>query len=178
MRVLGIDPGYERVGIAVLEKADSRGRASREVLLFSSCFKTSPSLSFHERLLAIGKEIRSVIGHYSPDALAIEQLFFNSNQKTALLVSEARGVMLYEALHGGLRVFEYTPLQIKMAMVGYGRGSKDQVQAMVRRLIVLPTPSTSDDEFDAIAAGLTCLASQKAAMATSVTPTGRKRQGH
>ncbi len=165
MRVLGIDPGYERVGMAVLEK-----KAGEESLLFSCCFKTSAALPFPQRLLAIGEKTREVIAAHAPDAIAIEKLFFNSNQKTALLVSEARGVVLYEAIRAGLSVYEYTPLQIKMAVVGYGRGTKDQVQAMVGRLLILPTGRasgisskiiTSDDEFDAIAVGLTSLASER-----------------
>lgn len=156
LRVLGIDPGYERVGLAVLEKS-----VSRESLLFSCCFKTSAALPFPERLLAIGKKTREVIAAYAPDALAIERLFFSSNQKTALLVSEARGVLLYEALCAGLSVYEYTPLQVKTAIVGYGRGTKEQVQAMLARLIILPATITSDDELDAIAIGLTALASER-----------------
>lgn len=157
MRVLGIDPGYERIGMAVLEK-----KAGKESLLFSCCFKTSAALPFPQRLLAIGEKIHETIATHAPDALAIEKLFFNSNQKTALLVCEARGVLMYEALCAGLSVHEYTPLQVKMAVVGYGRGSKEQVQAMVRQLIVLPETTTSDDELDAIAVGLTALASEKA----------------
>lgn len=156
MKVLGIDPGYERVGMAVLEK-----KAQRESLLFSCCFKTSASLPFPQRLLAIGGKTREVISAYAPDALAIERLFFNSNQKTALLVSEARGVLLYEALSLALPVYEYTPLQVKMAIVGYGRGTKEQVRAMLPHLVSISQTITSDDEFDAIAVGITALASER-----------------
>jgi len=157
MKVLGIDPGFERVGIAVVEKEEN----SKETLLYSNCFKTDPKLPFSDRLLLIGKEVESVIKKNTPDALSIETLFFNTNQKTALKVSEARGVIVYEAKKYGLEIYEYTPLQIKNAVVGYGRASKNQVDAMVRQLISISDKVKQDDEIDAIAIALTCLASYK-----------------
>jgi len=93
--------------------------------------------------------------------MAIENLFFNSNQKTALKVSEARGIIMYQALSGGLKVFEYTPLQIKIAITGYGRGDKKQVTDMLHHLIKIDKKIKYDDEYDAIAVGLTHLASHK-----------------
>jgi len=158
MRVLAIDPGFERVGIAILEK----DTGASETLIYSSCFITDKALLFEERLLLIGKEILRVIGEYTPDALAIETLFFNTNQKTALRVSEARGVIVYTAKSNGLKIFEYTPLQIKIAVTGYGKAPKNQVADMTQKLISIPKKPKYDDEMDAIAIGLTCLASEKA----------------
>ena len=157
MRILGIDPGYEKVGIAVIKKEEN----SKEILLYSNCFKTKKELVFNERLFLVGNEINKIIRQFKPNIFAIESLFFNTNQKTALLVSEARGVIIYEAKRRGLEVYEYTPLQIKNAIVGYGRASKNQVDTMVRQLISIPETTKQDDEIDAIAIALTCLASYK-----------------
>lgn len=157
MRVLAIDPGFERVGIAVLEKKNGK-----EILLYSSCFKTSSKLLFENRLLLIGKELKKIINIYKPNIFAIETLFFNSNQKTAMRVAEARGVIIYTSVLEGLIVCEYTPLQIKIAVTGYGRADKKQVSFMTKRLLGLTGGVQYDDETDAIALGLTCLASQGA----------------
>ena len=150
MKTLGIDPGYERLGVAVLD-----GEKNKQTLLYSSCIKTSAKLSHSERLAIIGKEISTVIATHTPDHLAIETLFFNSNQKTAMCVSEARGVVIYEAAKKEIPVYEYTPLQVKIAITGYGRGTKDQVTAMLGKLIVINKKIKHDDEYDAIAAALT-----------------------
>ncbi len=158
MRILGIDPGYERVGIAILEKNNGD---KKETLIHSECFKTTSSLPHHERLVLIGNHIKKVINEHRPQVLGIETLFFNNNQKTAMLVSEARGVILYEASQAGLTVHEYTPLQIKIAVTGYGRGTKDQVTDMVGRLVDIKKEIQHDDEFDAIAVALTCFASTR-----------------
>ncbi|PCI29001.1 crossover junction endodeoxyribonuclease RuvC [Candidatus Wolfebacteria bacterium] len=152
MKILGIDPGFGRVGIAVIEKGN------KETLLYSECFETNSKTPFVERLKLVGEKIDSIISEYSPDTLAIETLFFNNNQKTAMQVSEARGVILYEASKNGLVVYEYTPLQIKDAVVGYGRGTKDQVAHMVHQLIEINKEKIIDDEYDAIAVALTCSA--------------------
>jgi len=157
MRVLGIDPGFERIGIAILEK-----EGGKDVLLYSNCFKTSASLPFHERLALIGKEIERVVGKYKPDVLAIETLLWGSNQKTAMMVAEARGVMIYESTRKGLLLCEYTPLQIKIAVTGYGRADKNQVNAMVNQLVHIEKAIKYDDEMDAIATCLTCSASHRA----------------
>lgn len=157
MRILGIDPGYERLGIAVIEKLD----VGKETLLYSNCFRTDSKNPFGERLFLVGQEIDRVCSHYSPDILSIETLFFNTNQKTAFMVSEVRGVTLYEAMRHKLQVCEYTPLQIKNAVTGYGRASKTQVDAMTRQLIDLPKTLNQDDEMDAIAIALTCSASYR-----------------
>ena len=154
MRILGIDPGYERLGIALIE-----GSRGKEKLIYSECFKTSATLSFAERLLLIGKKIEALIKTYNPNTLAIENLFLQSNQKTAMRVAEVRGAILYLARARGLVVAEYTPLQIKSAIVGYGKGDKHQVASMVAKLIKVPIRKVLDDEYDAIAIALTASAS-------------------
>lgn len=157
MKILAIDPGYERLGIAVLEKTARQ----KEILLYSECFKTSAKIPHHERLTLIGNKIKEVIQKYSPEVMATEKLFFSKNQKTALLVAEARGVILYAASSSGLEIFEYTPVAIKIAVTGYGRSEKRQIMDMVKKLIVVPKGKSSDDEFDAIAIGLTHFAINK-----------------
>ncbi|OGD67119.1 crossover junction endodeoxyribonuclease RuvC [Candidatus Campbellbacteria bacterium RIFOXYC2_FULL_35_25] len=157
MKIISIDPGYERVGIAILEKND-RGK---EELIYSDCFKTSSKIPLTERLFLIGQEIDKLIKEYAPKALAIETLFFTTNQKTVMGVSEARGVIMYQALFNKIPVFEYSPLQIKIATTGYGKSDKKQVISMVNKLIKINKDIKYDDEYDAIATGLTHLASNK-----------------
>lgn len=157
MKTISIDPGYERIGIAILEK-ENRGK---EELIYSDCFKTSKNLSLHERFFLIGQEIDSVIKKYQPDSMSIEKLFFTTNQKTVMAVSEARGIIMYQALLNKIPVFEYTPLQIKNATTGYGKADKKQVISMVHNLIKIDKEIKYDDEYDAIAVGLTHLASQR-----------------
>lgn len=158
-RVLGIDPGFERVGMAVVERVGDKGK--KETLLYSACFKTDPKTPFHERLTAIGHEMKRVMELYQPTALAVEKLFLTTNQKTAMQVAEARGVMLYESALRGLEIHEYAPLAIKMAMTGYGKADKTQVAFMVKKLLPASVGVKSDDEMDAIAVALTALASVK-----------------
>lgn len=153
MRILAIDPGYEKIGIAILEK-----NSGKEELVFSECFKTSRKISPQERLLSLGQEVMRVIEEYHPSALSIEKLFFEVNQKTAMLVSEARGVIVYEAVKAGLKIEEFTPLQVKVAVTGYGKSTKDQVEFMVEKLVKINKPIQEDDEYDAIALGLTFFA--------------------
>lgn len=157
MRILAVDPGYERVGIAVLEKLPKQ----KEIVLHSECFKTLAKKLLAERILEIGQKIKSLIVDYKPKALAVEKLYFETNQKTAMGVSEARGVIIYEASLASLKIFEYTPLQVKIAITGYGKSDKRQIMAMLPKLIVLPKNKEQDDELDAIALGITCLASEK-----------------
>lgn len=158
MKILSIDPGFERVGIAVLEQ---KNKKEEQNLLYSNCFKTSAKLSFHERLLLIGNEVKNIIKKYKPEVLAIEKLYFTTNQKTAMGVSEARGVIIYCTKEFGLEVFEYTPPQIKIAVTGYGKSDKNMVMSMVPKLIKINKEINSDDELDAIAIGLTCFAHEK-----------------
>jgi crossover junction endodeoxyribonuclease RuvC len=157
MRILAIDPGYERLGIAIIEKNPKE----KEVLVYSDCFKTDKKLSHHERLGFIGTEIDRVIKEFKPEALSMENLFFTTNQKTAIAVAEARGVILYEAAKNNLRVYEYGPGEIKVAVTGYGKSDKEQVIAMIPRLIKVEKAIKYDDEYDAIAVGLTCFAIER-----------------
>jgi crossover junction endodeoxyribonuclease RuvC len=163
MRILGIDPGYERLGVAILEKKDPRqgGASRKEGVLFSECFKTSSKLDFAQRLGLIGEEVKKVIKKYQPEMLAIETLFLNTNQKTAMRVAEARGVVVYEAGQAGLAIFEATPLQIKIATTSYGRADKEQVRKMLKMLLEIEKSSQSDDELDAVACALTAFAHLK-----------------
>ena len=156
MKILGIDPGVERVGIAVIEK-----NSSKEELLYSECLITPTKDTQSKRLAVIGNEIRAIIREFTPDYLAIETLFFNKNQKTAMMVAEARGVILYEAEQAGLTVLEYSPLQVKTAITGYGKADKRQVEMMAGKLIHIKKTIRYDDEFDAIAIALTCSATLK-----------------
>ncbi|HCY18123.1 MAG: Crossover junction endodeoxyribonuclease RuvC [Candidatus Nomurabacteria bacterium GW2011_GWF2_35_12] len=155
MRILGIDPGFERLGVAILEKNKDD---KKERVLFSECFKTSAKLEFPERLFLIGKEIKKIIKKFQPEILAIETLFFTSNQKTVMHVAEVRGVAIYEASLEGLKIFEASPPQIKIAITGYGKANKEQVMKMVRALVEMAKFKTSDDELDAIAIALTAFA--------------------
>ncbi|HEY0907731.1 MAG TPA: crossover junction endodeoxyribonuclease RuvC [Candidatus Paceibacterota bacterium] len=157
MRIISIDPGYERLGIAVIE----RNPREKETLLYSDCFKTSAKLPHSERLGLIGTEIARVIAEFQPNALALETLFFSSNKTTAITVAEARGVILYQAAIHKLQAYEYGPGQIKVAVTGYGKSEKDQIIAMIPRLIRIEKAIKHDDEYDAIAVGLTCFATER-----------------
>ncbi|MCX6747421.1 MAG: crossover junction endodeoxyribonuclease RuvC [Candidatus Nomurabacteria bacterium] len=155
MIILGIDPGYERLGIAVLEK---NKEDKKERVLYSECFKTSAKLDFSERLLLIGKKVKEITKEYGPEILSIETLFLTTNQKTVMKVAEARGVIIYEAISAGLKVFEASPPQIKMATTGYGAASKEQIIKMVHMLVDMDKNKKSDDELDAVAIALTAFA--------------------
>ena len=155
MKILGIDPGFERLGVAILEKNIGD---KKEKVLFSECFKTSAKLEFSERLLLIGKETRKIIKKFKPQILSIETLFLNTNQKTVMHVAEVRGVVIYEACCAGLKIFEASPPQIKVATTGYGKANKEQVMKMVKILVEINNTKKSDDELDAIAIALTAFA--------------------
>ena len=152
-RIIGIDPGIERVGVAILEKKDGK-----EVLLHSSCIRTDPKLVLAQRIKKIGQAVSVLIKKYYPDTLATERLYFNTNQKTAMAVAEARGVIIYQASIAGLEIVEFTPPQIKNAVSGYGRSDKNQVRAMVKTLLKIDKKNALDDEIDAIAIALTAAA--------------------
>lgn len=158
MRILALDPGFDRLGIAILEREKN---GTKETLIFSECFQTNKKESLSKRIFAIGNELEQVITKYTPEVCASESLFFAKNQKTAIDVASSRGVLLYIAEKYNLPLYEYTPLQIKIAVTGYGRSDKSQVTNMVRRIIQIDKKITIDDEFDAIAVGLTCFAIEK-----------------
>lgn len=152
--ILGIDPGYGRVGIAVIEKTNKG-----EKLVHSECFETDARLPHPKRLLLIGERIREVIEKYQPNKIAVETLLWSKNKKTALQVAEARGVILLEAARYGILIYEYNPNQIKLAVTGYGKSDKKQIICMVEKLVKMKPQRRHDDEYDAIATGLTCAAS-------------------
>ncbi|MDP2789238.1 MAG: crossover junction endodeoxyribonuclease RuvC [bacterium] len=151
MRILGIDPGFERLGIAILEK---NKEDKKERVIFSECFNTSANLDFPDRLSLIGRELREKIKKYKPEILAVETLFLSTNQKTAMRVAETRGVIIYEGTLAKLQIVELSPLQVKMSITGYGRADKKQILKMVKMLVELEDGKKSDDELDAIAIAL------------------------
>lgn len=155
MRTLGIDPGYDRCGVAVAER-DEKGN---DILVYSTCI-TPPKGAHAERLGVIVEEIEKLIATHNPVVVAIEKVFFSKNKKTALAVAEARGAFIATANKAGLAVHEYSPQDIKIAMTGYGASTKNQVISMVRRLVHVGETARYDDEFDAIAVALTHLATQ------------------
>lgn len=155
IRVLAIDPGYGRCGVALIDRP---ARGKKESLYYSNCIETPGTESFMERLTNVGLEIERLIKEHRPDHLAIEEVYFSTNQKTALHTAEVRGMILYVARKSDLSIFEYNPGRIKVALTGDGRATKEAVLMMVRRLITLPQREMRDDEIDAIAVGLTHLA--------------------
>jgi crossover junction endodeoxyribonuclease RuvC len=156
-KILGIDPGYGRVGIAIIEKS-----GKGEKLIHSECFETDIGLPHSQRLFLVGKRVQKMIEKYSPDKIAIETLLWSKNKKTALQVAEARGVILFEAAKKNILICEYNPNQIKLAITGWGKSDKKQIIYMVQKLLRLDQKFIKqkryDDEYDAIAAALTCSA--------------------
>lgn len=153
MKVLGIDPGFDRLGIALLDN-----ELGRERLIYSQCFETTRTDALNARLLALGMRVEALMREHKPDAVGIETLFFNTNQKTAIGVAEARGIIIYLAELHGSTVYEFGPQEIKIAVTGYGKSDKKAVIAMTKRLVPESPEDALDDEYDAIAVGITCLA--------------------
>jgi crossover junction endodeoxyribonuclease RuvC len=149
MRVLGIDCGTERTGYGVIA---SDGREHR--LVAAGVIRTRTDSPFQERLLEIARGLREVIREHRPEAVAVEQVFHAANTKTALKLAHVRGVALLAAAEAGLELGEYSPLEIKSSVVGYGRAEKSQVQKMVGSLLHLDQPLTSEDASDALAAAI------------------------
>lgn len=150
MRVLGIDPGTARLGFGVIE-SDTR---SKPVLIDAGVITTPPHQPDSERMVTIFDELTAIIADTKPELMVVEKLFFAQNVTTALSVAQARGVILLCGEQKGLELFEYTPLQIKMAITGYGRADKKQMQEMVRVMLGLKTAPQPDDCADALAAAL------------------------
>ena len=146
MIILGIDPGYAIVGVGVIEYTGNKFKT-----LDYFAVTTEAHTPFDKRLKAIYDGLCDVIGRYKPDYMAIEELFFNDNAKTAIAVGQARGVILLAAVNNGVEIFEYTPLQVKQAVVGYGRADKNQVQQMTKALLGLKAVPKPDDVADALA---------------------------
>lgn len=146
MIILGIDPGIATVGYGVVSYRSGEFR-----FLDCGVISTPAGLRVESRLAEIHRDLKDIIGSFAPDAVAVEELFFHSNQKTVINVSQARGVILLTAELCGARVFEYTPLQVKKAVVGYGRAEKRQIIEMTKIMLKLERAPAPDDAADALA---------------------------
>jgi len=146
MRTLGIDPGTAIMGFGLVEE-DGRNLKAVEY----GCIRTSKDKSPSQRLHILYKRLEEIIIEFKPSHLAVERLFFNDNAKTAMSVGEARGIILLAGASAGLMISEYTPLQVKMAITGYGKADKKQVQQMVKILLKLDDVPKPDDTADALA---------------------------
>ena len=154
MKVLGIDPGYGRCGVAVVEKHGG----DKEILLYSDCIETSAEADFTDRLAKVADECERLMKSHKPDAVALERLFITKNQKTAMHVAEVRGALINTATGLGVEVFEYTPGEVKSAAAGWGGADKQAVTRMLHALMKIEKPIKHDDEYDAIAIAVTHLA--------------------
>ena len=146
MVILGIDPGLAIVGWGVVESINGRVRP-----IAYGAIRTPAHTKTEARLLTIQNDLETIIEKYKPDEMAVEELFFNTNITTAITVAEARGVIICTAHKLGVKVSEYTPLQVKQAVVGYGKAEKHQVIAMVTSILKLKSPPKPDDTADAVA---------------------------
>lgn len=149
-RILGIDPGLETTGVSVIDISNS----SSYKIIYCDCILTSKNKKIPQRLSEIYAGINDVIRRYKPSSLAIEELFFAANVKTAMNVGQARGTALLAGYLNNMEIFEYTPLEIKQAIVGYGRASKDQIKYMVKIILKIKennTISKKDDAWDSLA---------------------------
>lgn len=146
VRVLAIDPGFGRCGIALFEGSH---------LLESECIETDPKADFSARLLSVVRAAETYIDRFSPETLVLETLFFASNQKTAMQVAETRGALIYLAASRGMHIVEYAPRQVKQAVTGNGAADKRAIARMVEQLVIMPKKKKiRDDEYDAIALGI------------------------
>ena len=146
MIILGIDPGYATVGYGVIEYTNNKFRP-----IYYGSIITQASSKFSDRLEKIYDMIFDLCKIYKPDAVSIEQLYFTTNQKTAIYVAQARGAIMLAAVKNNIDIFEYTPLQVKQAVVGYGKAIKIQVMEMTKRLLCLKEIPKPDDTADALA---------------------------
>mgnify|MGYP001219366505 FL=1 len=156
MKALAIDPGYDRLGVAILQKIDGA-----EKLIYSTCIETDKESTLPKRLEEVGRKIEELLIKEKPDILGIETLFFNKNVKTAVAVAAARGVVIYLSEKHGAKTVEVSPQQVKVAVTGYGKSDKRAVTHMVKQLIKESPQEALDDEYDAIAVGITALAHHK-----------------
>jgi crossover junction endodeoxyribonuclease RuvC len=156
MKILGIDPGIGRMGYGVIKK-----EAGKEIFIAAGLIETPAGLPHADRLLLLAVQLEKILRRHKPDIAAIESLFFAKNAKTALAVAEARGVAILYCKKAGLAIEEHTPLQVKIALTGYGRAEKFQVAAMTKKLLEMPSELVQDDTLDALALCLTCAASRR-----------------
>ncbi len=149
LRILGIDPGIAIVGFGLIESESGRAK-----MLNYGAITTEAGLPLATRLWQIGNDMEELIGQCKPDAIAVEELFFNNNITTGIAVAHGRGIILYIAEKYGIPLFEYTPSQVKQAVVGYGKAEKRQVMDMTKRLLHLNSVPKPDDAADALALAL------------------------
>lgn len=157
MIILGIDPGLGRTGWGVIKK--EKGEDIK--VMGYGCIETASNLEISTRLLYIFREINKLAEEYKPDVSAIEELFFNTNVTTAIAVGEARGVIILALARVGISIEEFTPLQVKQAVTGYGKATKEQMQKMVKTLLCLDKIPKPDDAADALAIAITLSATMK-----------------
>lgn len=172
MKVLGIDPGYAIVGYSVL-----RGDAGNIGADTFGAITTEAHTTFEDRLAEVYGDVRQLLEIHKPEAMAIESLFYTSNQKTVIAVAEARGVILLAARQANVPIFEYTPLQIKQSVAGYGRATKKQMQEMTRRLLKLKEIPKPDDAADAVAVAI-CHIHSARSLQFGKTETKRQQMGY
>ncbi len=156
MRILGIDPGTATTGYGVVDY-----RAGREKMVTYGTIKTDSGMAMPLRLYRIKLQLEQLLQEYLPDKVAVEELFYNRNSKTVITVAQSRGVILMTAAAAGLPVLEYTPLQVKQAVVGYGNAEKRQVQLMVQRILGMKEMPRPDDAADALAIAICGLHSNR-----------------
>ena len=149
MRILGIDPGYAILGYGIIEM-----RGNRFKVIDYGAVTTEAGMEMPDRLKVLYNSLMELIGRFEPEVASVEELYFNTNAKTAILVGQARGVALLACSNSGLEIAEYTPLQIKQALVGNGRAEKKQVQFMVKTILNLKEAPKPDDTADALAAAI------------------------
>ncbi|MCR5826746.1 MAG: crossover junction endodeoxyribonuclease RuvC [Oscillospiraceae bacterium] len=164
MRILGIDPGVATIGFGLVEA--ERGQLR---MLHYGAITTAAGLPLSTRLLQIGTDMEALIAQCRPDVIAVEELFFNNNITTGIAVAHGRGVILYSAEKCGVPLYEYTPSQVKQAVVGYGKADKHQVMDMTRRLLRLSAVPRPDDAADALALAL-CHARSATSLLARVNP--------
>lgn len=153
MKVLAVDPGYDRFGVAVVEKQNGK-----EHVLYSACVETDKNQGIPDRIHHIGQVFAGLIKEHQPDLIGMETLFFNKNQTTAISVAQVRGVIMYLCRSAGIELVEFGPQEIKVAVTGYGKSDKTAVIDMIRRLATNVPSKALDDEYDAIAVGITAIA--------------------
>ncbi len=153
VRILGIDPGLATTGISVIESINDNSY----IALYCSCIETKKNEMIHKRLKKIYYAVDEIIKEYDPAFLAIEELFFSANVKTAIDVGQARGVSMLAATNNDLEIYEYTPLEVKQAVVGYGRATKDQIKYMVKIILNIKEDNIpkKDDAWDSLAIAIT-----------------------
>jgi len=149
MIIFGVDPGFAITGYGVIEYKNNKFRT-----LDYGVIETEAKTELPQRLCIINDRLNGLLAQYKPDAMSVEELFFNTNIKTAIAVGHGRGVVLLTAAKAGIPVYEYTPLQVKQAVVGYGRAKKEQVQYMVKVLLGLDSIPKPDDAADALAVAI------------------------